>query len=129
MSLRFVPPANLAPNAWEPLLSEEARLVARLWKGDPPDTTDVELAQRLLARSTGHSGCWYLALPEQTNFQRYTRRSAPYVGDARDADGCLVQAVLVLDAQGSPTELEVVRLDGRAIQFRLGDLVFSLVQE
>jgi hypothetical protein len=37
--------------------------------------------------------------------------------------------VLVLDAQGSPTELEVVRLDGRAIQFRLGDLVFALVQE
>lgn len=127
MSLRFVPPDS-APS-WEPLSPAQQQLIARLWRGGSPAVADVAIVARLLIRHTGHDGCWQLALPEQTETVRHVRRAAPYVGDAADLDGCLIQAVLVLDEQGLPLELEFVRLDSAPIQVELSSLTFTLVEE
>jgi hypothetical protein len=127
MSLRFDPPDNVP--TWEPLSPGEQQLVARLWRGELPTASDVAIVARLFARHTGHDGCWQLAMSEQTGAVRRVHRGAPYVGDATDLDGCLVQAVLVLDEQGLPLELEFVRLDGAPIQAELRSLTFALVEE
>jgi len=127
MSLRFAPPGSVP--SWESLSPAEQQLIARLWKGGLPAASDMAIVARLLARHTGYDGCWQLALPEQTERVRHVRRSAPYVGDAVDLDGCLVQAVLVLDEQGLPLELEFVRHDSAPIQAELDSLTFALVKE
>jgi hypothetical protein len=127
MSLQFAPPDS-APS-WQPLLPAEQQLIALLWKGESPTVADAAVVARLLARHTGYDGCWQLALPEQTEAERYARRAAPYIGDAADLDGCLVQAVLVLDDQGLPLELEFVRLDSAPIRAVLSSLTFALVEE
>ena len=129
MFLRFALHGNSTAPGWEPLSPDERLLIVRLWRGESPAASDGAIVGRLLARHTGHDGCWRLALPEQTEAVRHVRRSAPYVGDAADLDGCLVQAVLVLDEQGLPLELEVVRLDSAPIQSELSSLTFALVEE
>src|SRR5690606_20422033 len=86
-------------------------LAVRLWKGDCATETDMETIRRMLARRIGVDDCWRLALPEQVETTRRFGSMAPYVGDATDVDGCLAQAILTLDEQSLPLELEIVRLD------------------
>lgn len=129
MFLRCAPHGKSAALGWEPLLRDEQSLIVLLWRGEHPSAHDAAIVGRLLARHAGPDGCWRLALPEQIEAVRHVRRSAPYVGEAADVDGCLVQAVLVLDEQGLLLEVEFVRLDSAPVQSELSWLTFAAVSD
>jgi hypothetical protein len=84
---------------------------------------------RLQIRSLPESGCYRLGYIEEADEIRRGFAASMYVGDASDNDGVPIQAVLVVDGNGLPYELEILRLDGGELQLPMDQLQFSFVRE
>lgn len=95
-----------------------------------PGTHDrASLIDQLLEMPSNDVGCWQLVLRGREEDRRVGAMASPFVGDAVDVDGVPIQAVLTLDRDATPMELEIMRLDGQPLQTSVETLVFTFVKE
>ncbi|MBG7620715.1 hypothetical protein I5R65_14700 [Herbaspirillum sp. AP02] len=87
------------------------------------------MIDQLLEMPSSEVGCWQLVLRGREMDRRLGAVASPFVGDAVDVDGVPIQAVLTLDRDATPMELEIMRLDGQPLQAPVETLTFAFVKE
>jgi hypothetical protein len=113
---------------WSPLPHWRSALIEALM-GGPDAPARGSLMEQLLEMPSDEVGCWQLVLRGREEDRRLGAVASPFVGDAADVDGVPIQAVLTLDRDAVPMELEVMRLDGKPLQTPVEALSFTFVRE
>jgi hypothetical protein len=117
---------------WTPLPEWRRKLVSELLCGAAH--TSTFLLDQLLEKPAPFLNGWIFQISGRdtdgpTKEAGSRVYSADFVGDAIDADGSPVQAVLVVSSESVPLELEIFRLDGGQIMRAPEALQFKMVRE